>query len=208
MKLRWNFRLEPHANPAWVVCNCGTGGTAATIGRYIRYRGLNTGVCATDPENSVFFEVFKTGDAKRTIAASSRIEGIGRPRVERSFVLGVIDTMLSVPDAANIAAVHYLAKTLVRCCGGSTGTNFIGALTLARQMHERGEAGSIVMILCKGGDGYQGTYYNDAWLAKHGFDMAAGVERVRACAERGSSLRWEVTVGESVCGAGGGFVAN
>jgi cysteine synthase len=184
--------LEPHPHPAWVVCNCGTGGTAATIGRYIRYRGLSTRVCATDPENSVFFDAFKTADADLTIAASSRIEGIGRPRVEKSFVPGVIDAMLKIPDAASVAAVHYLAKTLGRRCGGSTGTNFIGALTLAQQMHERGEAGSIVMILCDGGDRYQGTYYNDAWIASQGFDMVAGASQIQACADHGAALGWDV----------------
>ncbi len=190
--------LEPHPNPAWVICNCGTGGTAATIGRYIRYRGLTTRVCATDPENSVFFEAFKTGNTALTIEASSRIEGIGRPRVERSFVPGVIDAMLKVPDAASIAAVHYLAKTLGRRCGGSTGTNFIGALMLAHAMHKRGEAGSIVMVLCDGGDRYQGTYYDDMWLKKQCFDVAKDMPNVAACAEQGDALAWEVMLGEAL----------
>ena len=33
---------EPHPQPAWIVCGAGTGGTSATIGRYLRYRGLDT----------------------------------------------------------------------------------------------------------------------------------------------------------------------
>src|SRR3546814_556116 len=33
---------EPQPEPAWVVCGAGTGGTSATIGRYLRYRGLRT----------------------------------------------------------------------------------------------------------------------------------------------------------------------
>ena len=39
---------------AWVVCGAGTGGTSATIGRYIRYRRLATRLCVVDPERSVF----------------------------------------------------------------------------------------------------------------------------------------------------------
>ena len=34
------MRLERHPVPAWVVCGAGTGGTSATIGRYVRYRRL------------------------------------------------------------------------------------------------------------------------------------------------------------------------
>jgi cysteine synthase A len=29
---------EPHPVPDWIVCSAGTGGTAATLGRYVRYR--------------------------------------------------------------------------------------------------------------------------------------------------------------------------
>lgn len=32
----------------------GTGGTSATIGRFIRYQQYNTKLCVVDPENSVF----------------------------------------------------------------------------------------------------------------------------------------------------------
>ena len=48
------MRLEPHPVPRWVVCGAGTGGTSATIGRYIRYRRLATRLCVVDPERSVF----------------------------------------------------------------------------------------------------------------------------------------------------------
>ena len=181
---------EPHPVPRWIVCNCGTGGTAATIGRYLRYRGLASRVCATDPENSVFFDAHRSGDMGITLDASSRIEGIGRPRVERSFVPGVIDNMLKIPDLASIAAIHYLERALGRRCGGSTGTNFIGALALARRMHADGESGSIVMILCDGGERYRGTYYHDGWLAAQGFDLAQAVSGIAACAEGGHELPW------------------
>ena len=40
---------------------------------------------------------------------SSRIEGIGRPRVEPSFLPGVVDQMVSVPDAASIAAARHVS---------------------------------------------------------------------------------------------------
>jgi cysteine synthase len=182
--------LEPHPVPSWIVCNCGTGGTAATIGRYIRYRSLASRVCATDPENSVFFDAFRTGDESLALNTNSRIEGIGRPRVERSFVPGVIDAMIKIPDLASIAAIHYLEQALGRRCGGSTGTNFIGALALARQMHLAGEAGSIVMILCDSGDRYQGTYYNEAWLAGNGLALGTSVQDIAACAQSGRELPW------------------
>ena len=55
--------LERHPVPAWVVVGAGTGGTSATIGRFIRYRRHDTQVCVVDPENSAFFEGWSPGDA-------------------------------------------------------------------------------------------------------------------------------------------------
>ena len=70
------------------MCGAGTGG-ARTIGRYVRYRRLDTRLCVVDPENSVFCGYHRTGDATLTSDRPSRIEGIGRPRVEPSFVASV-----------------------------------------------------------------------------------------------------------------------
>ncbi|PMY00297.1 cysteine synthase, partial [Pseudomonas sp. GW460-13] len=73
-----------------------------------------------------------------TLAEGSRIEGIGRPRVEHSFIPTCIDAMLKVPDALSFAAMRYLAGRFGRRVGGSTGTNFVGVLYLAQQMHAAG----------------------------------------------------------------------
>jgi Cysteine synthase len=65
--------------------SAGTGGTSATIGRYIRYKGLASQLVVVDPEFSVFFESFKTRDHTLTATRGSRIEGIGRPKVKPLF---------------------------------------------------------------------------------------------------------------------------
>ena len=76
---------EPHPVPDWVVVGAGTGGTSATIGRYLRLKKLPTQLCVVDPENSAFYPAWTSGDLS-VRATGSRIEGIGRPRVEPSFV--------------------------------------------------------------------------------------------------------------------------
>ena len=40
---------ETHPGPEWIVVGAGTGGTSATIGRYIRYRRYATRLCVVDP---------------------------------------------------------------------------------------------------------------------------------------------------------------
>jgi cysteine synthase A len=181
------MRLERHSAPAWVVVSAGTGGTSSTIGRYIRYRPQslgNTRLCVVDPENSVFYEHFRTGQRDLRLECGSRIEGIGRPQVELSFIPSVIDRMIRVPDAASIAAIHWLESVLGRKCGGSTGTNIYGALQLADEMMERGEKGSIVTLICDGGERYLPTYYNPDWIRAQGLEIAPIIERLEAFARR------------------------
>ena len=163
--------LERFPVPRWIVVGAGTGGTSATIGRYLRYRRLATNLAVVDPENSAFFTSWCTSDPTVTTDRGSRIEGIGRPRVEPSFMPGVVERMMAVPDAASVATARALEPVLGRRVGASTGTNVWGALTLADQMHERGEAGSIVTLLCDSGERYAQTYFDDAWLAEQGLDI-------------------------------------
>jgi hypothetical protein len=73
---------ERHPVPAWVVVGAGTGGTSATIGRFVRFRRYDTQLCVVDPENSAFFDGWANDDPTYTTGSGSRIEGIGRPRVE------------------------------------------------------------------------------------------------------------------------------
>ncbi len=137
---------ERHPVPAWVVVGAGTGGTSATIGRFVRYRGLSTQVAVVDPENSAFLMAFQ--ERPTDGARGSRIEGIGRPRVEPSFMPRVVDRMIGVPDAASIAAMRYLqTRTGIRA-GGSTGTNLYGSLRIACELRAAGQAGSIVTLMC------------------------------------------------------------
>lgn len=181
------MRLERYPAPAWVVVSAGTGGTSSTIGRFIRYRPntlSKTRLCVVDPENSVFLDYYNSRDRNLRIARGSRIEGIGRPRVEASFIPSVIDRMIRVPDAASIAAIHWLERLLGRKCGGSTGTNLAGALELAGEMIAAGEKGSIVTLICDPGERYLSTYYNDDWIREQQLDVATHRAAFEAFANR------------------------
>ncbi len=182
------MRRERYPEPSWLVSSPGTGGTTATLGRYVRYSQHNTRVLCADAERSVFFDSYQSGDRSLRLDCGSRIEGIGRPRVEASFVPSVIDAMLKVPDALSLAAMHFLAQRLGRKVGGSSGTNLIGALYVAQQMAAAGETGSVVALLCDSGERYAATYYDPPWLQAHGFELAPLIAAVAACAEQGAAL--------------------
>lgn len=183
------MREEDFATPRWIVCGAGTGGTSATLGRYVRYQRHDTEICVADPDHSVFFDYFISGDNTLRADRGSRIEGIGRPCVEPSFMRHIVDAMVKVPDVQSLAALQYLQEVLGRKCGGSTGTIFCAMLTLALEMASRNESGSIVGILCDGGERYLHSYYNREWLDKSGFDVDPHVADTRAIAS-GVSKTW------------------
>ncbi len=163
--------MERFPVPAWIVVGAGTGGTSATIGRYVRYRRHATRLAVVDPEHSAFFAGWRDDDVDAH-GRPSRIEGIGRPRVEPSFAPGVVDRMIAVPDAASIATARAVEPILGRRVGPSTGTNLWGALRIARELDVQGARGSIVTLLCDGGERYANTCYDDEWLAVQGIDIA------------------------------------
>lgn len=167
---------EPHPVPEWIVCSPGTGGTAATLGRYVSYRQHDTRILCADPEVSVFYDGYCAALAGQpwrelTCSGGSRVEGIGRPRVESSFIPTSVDAMVKVPDALSLAAMRHVSRQLGRRVGGSTGTNFIGVLHAAEMMRSAGRSGSIVTILCDSGERYAHSYYNPDWYPRQGIDV-------------------------------------
>ena len=172
------LRLEPHPEPAWIVATAGTGGTSATLARYVRYTGRTTGICVADPDNSAFFAGWRDENPDATTDRGSRIEGIGRQRMEASFMPASIDRMMHVPDAASIAAIVLLDRLIGRKAGGSTGTGLYAALKIVSDMVAAGERGSVVALICDGGDRYLDKYYNPDWLREEGFDVDAHTARL------------------------------
>ncbi len=167
--------LEDNRVPDWIVIGAGTGGTSATIGRFVRYRNKDFAkarICVADPEGSVFFNSYAECDRGVTAAASSRIEGVGRPRVEPSFIDTVVDRMVSVSDNASFATMLWLNDRLHRTVGPSTGLNVYASLSLALEMQLAGQAGSIVTLICDAGERYASTAYDAEWRANAGLDTA------------------------------------
>ncbi|MFO4650952.1 PLP-dependent cysteine synthase family protein [Vibrio cholerae] len=179
------MQMEQHPVPSWIVMSPGTGGTSATIGRFIRYQQYNTKLCVVDPENSVFYDYYRTRNAELTRDCGSKIEGIGRPRVEPSFIPDVVDEMRAIPDAASVATIYWLEKILGRKAGASTGTNLYGALQLACEMKRHGEQGSIVTLLCDSGERYLDTYYNSEWVKNNIGDLSKYLHKLETFSATG-----------------------
>ncbi len=182
------MRLEAHPEPAWLVCGAGTGGTSATLGRYLRYRGLNTRLCVAEPSGGAFAEGWKSRDRHVHATGKTLIEGIGRSTVEPGFVFDVVDAVVEVPDAASIAAACQLVDLLGRRYGGSSGCNLVACLHLAAQMLARGEQGSIVSLLCDRGERYDDTLFCNSWRAQRDIAIRPWQEALQSALSEGRGL--------------------
>lgn len=180
------MKRERHPVPRWIVCSAGTGGTLATMGRYVRYARHETLVCGADAERSVFFDAYVSNDRSLRIEQGSRIEGIGRPRVEASFVPSVLDAMVKLPDRWSVGAMLALSDWLGRPVGPSTGTNLLAALACARQMQAGQETGSVVTLLCDAGERYANSYFDAGWRRAQGLDADAEAQAVTTLLQTGA----------------------
>jgi cysteine synthase A len=53
-------------------------------------------------------------------------------------------------------------------------------------MLAEGQRGSVVTLICDGGDRYAGTYYDDAWVADQGMDLGPYEEALESFLEQGA----------------------
>ena len=168
---------ERFSDPEWFVMSAGTGGTSGTIGRHIKWAKKNASLCVPDPEDSIFYDFYRSKD-KALESKSSKIEGIGRPYYVESFCPDAIDMMVKIPDTMSIAAMHYFSQVLNKDIGPSSGVNIMASLLLISEMKKRNKSGSIVSVICDKGEFYKTTYHNEHWLMENdfgGFKEAARV---------------------------------
>ena len=178
------MRMEAHPVPHWIVCGAGTGGTSATIGRYLRYRKLSTQLCVAEPSGCAFAVAWTT-HAPVEHARGSCIEGIGRARSEPSFLLDAVDAIVEIDDAASCAGAWLLEEMTGRRFGGSSGTNLAASLQLAAAMRAAGVRGSIVTLLCDRGERYADTVFDRGWLTRHGLRIEPWLEALRVAKDSG-----------------------
>jgi cysteine synthase A len=128
-------------------------------------------VAVVDPENSAYFPGWASDCADYGTGMPSRIEGIGRPRIEPAFDADVVDLVIPVPDAASVAAMRHLVEVTGVVAGPSAGACLWGAGQVVRRMLADGAEGAVVLVAGDAGEPYADTYYDDQWVAAKGWDL-------------------------------------
>jgi cystathionine beta-synthase len=146
------------------VAGIGTGGTLSGVGRFLKEKNPNIQVTAVDPEGSVFYHYFKTGQLPDP--QLYKVEGIGEDYLVEAVDFEVIDDIMRVNDKNSFLMARRLSREEGIFAGGSSGSAVWVALQVARSQKE---PKNIVVILPDSGSRYLSKIYNDNWMIEHGY---------------------------------------
>jgi cysteine synthase len=144
------------------TCSCGTGGTLAGVGRFLKAQKPGVRIVLADPMGSGLYSWVKTGEVKAE--GNSITEGIGQATTvpgNLEVARGVIDDAVQVADPEALEQIYELQAQEGLSVGGSTGINVMAAILVARAM---GPGHTVVTVLCDGGARYQSKLFNPEFL--------------------------------------------
>jgi cystathionine beta-synthase len=141
------------------VSGIGTGGTISGTGRYLKEKNPNIQIIGADPYGSIFKTYKESGHVPE--ATPYLVEGIGQSLPVGNADMKIIDEIINVTDRDSFELARQLSRTEGIFCGGSTGTNFAGALKVAKNLDENG---LVVFIVCDTGEHYLTKFHSDEWM--------------------------------------------
>lgn len=137
------------------VSGAGTGGTITGVGRCLKAALPNVRVILADPIGSSLADWVETG--KIGADGAYLIEGIGASEIPDNLHRHVIDGAERVSDDESFAMVKRLILEEGLLVGGSSGTNVVAAIRIAKR---GGLTGPVVTLLPDSWDRYRTT----AWM--------------------------------------------
>lgn len=141
------------------VSGVGTGGTISGTGRYLKEKNPNIQIIGADPFGSIFKTYKETGRVPE--ALPYLVEGVGQSLPTVNADMKTIDRIINISDRDSFEYARLLGRREGIFCGGSTGTNFAGALEVAKDLDENG---LVVFIVCDTGEHYLTKFHSDEWM--------------------------------------------
>jgi cystathionine beta-synthase len=141
------------------VAGLGTGGTISGTGRFLKEKNPAIRIIGADPYGSVFKTYKETG--KLVEATPYLVEGIGQEVIPPNVHIKYVDDVINVTDRESFETARQLGRVEGIFCGGSTGTNLVAALRVARDADENAV---VVFIVCDTGEHYLSKFQSDEWM--------------------------------------------
>lgn len=141
------------------VGSLGTGGTVSGTGRFLKEKNPNIRIIAADPYGSIF-KTFKDSGVM-TEGTPYLVEGIGQDMLPENVHFKYIDEIINVTDKDSFHMSRRLTREEGIFCGGSTGTNLVAALKVAKDLDKNG---IVVFIVCDTGERYLSKHHSDEWM--------------------------------------------
>ena len=141
------------------VAGIGTGGTISGTGRFLKEKNPEIKIIGADPYGSVFKTYKETG--KLIESTPYLVEGIGQEVIPPNVHIKYIDEVINITDRDSFEMSRQLGRVEGVFCGGSTGTNAVAALRVAREL----DADAVVVfIVCDTGEHYLTKHHSDEWM--------------------------------------------
>lgn len=141
------------------VSGIGTAGTIIGTSRYLKEKNPAIRVIGCDPFGSIYKTFKDTGQIPEP--TPYLVEGIGQATIPGNFRPELVDEVINIADRDSFEMSRQLSRVEGIFCGGSTGTNFAGALRIAKDLDE---SAVVVFIVCDTGEHYLTKHHSDEWL--------------------------------------------
>lgn len=147
-----------------VIFSTGTGGTLSGTGRFLKERNPDVKVFLADPEGSVLYNYFTTGELTRK-GDGSITQGIGQGRITGNMENAVVDKAFHITDRMAVEWTFRLLHEEGFFVGSSSGINVAAAVEAAKEL---GPGHTVVTCLCDSGQRYFAELFSRTWLEGKG----------------------------------------